>query len=390
MRQMAKKGFPYALWEWSKKYGRTYGIYQNRIPLLVTSDLDILKEVLVKDFGHFTDRFINTIPLSPKEVKAGVFFAGGDDWKRIRNIITPTFSAGKLKLMEHFINRCGVVLADSLRKEAARKNKADVKEYFGAYTLDVIAGTAFGLEVNSQHDHSEPFVSNLKTMMSNAGRGSTLLTLYFIMPFFCAGSSDICGHDAAHPGLARHEIVGQAFIFFVAGYETTATTLQYLTYNLAMHPDVQERVVREIQQQLGDEKPTYENVGKLKYLEHAIYETLRVFPPVTSITRTASETVTIKGMTIPKGSAVLVPICDVLRDPEYFPDPETFNPDRWEGANKNDVSFLPFGFGPRLCIGMRLALLEIKIAMVHVLRAVKFNKTPDLPWKISNASTAAM
>nr|KAG5709743.1 hypothetical protein BaRGS_027768 [Batillaria attramentaria] len=426
-------GTLYTLLDWSKEYGRVYGIYLGRQPLLVTSDLDILKEVLVKDFGHFSDRFNAGIVLTARPIEKGVFFVGGADWKRIRNIITPTFSAGKLKMMEHFINRCGTDLAENLVEIAEHKGKVDVKEYFGAYTLDVITGTAFGLQVNSQKDFSEPFVSNIKKMMSRAGRTNVFFILAALAPFLApligkirnrffqpetisfllhnighmveerrrekqdrrpvdflqllinAESSEVAASsgNVSKKRLTKDEIIAQVFIFFIAGYETTATTLQYLAYSLAVHPDVQKRVFEEIQQQLGDEKPSYENVGKLKYLEQTIYETLRLFPPVTMVTRMASETVTIKGVTIPKGFGVLVPICDVLRDPEYFPEPEKFMPERFSSANKNDVSFLAFGFGPRLCIGMRLALLEIKIAMVHVLRAVKFNKTPDLPEKMT-------
>ncbi|XP_025113307.1 cytochrome P450 3A19-like [Pomacea canaliculata] len=110
-----------------------------------------------------------------------------------------------------------------------------------------------------------------------------------------------------------------------------------------------------------------------------------MYPAVNIVNRLASETVTIKGVTIPKGAGVLIPIVNVLNDPEYFPEPDKFIPERFSEENKgsrNPMAFLSFGYGPRLCIGMRLALLEIKIAMVHVLRAVKFIKTDDLQGKI--------
>ncbi|XP_070208336.1 cytochrome P450 3A24-like [Littorina saxatilis] len=434
-RQLTTKGQFYALLEWSKKYGRVYGIYVGRQPMIVVSDLDILKEVMVKDFGHFTDRFNQTEGVMSEVVKKGVFFAGGVDWKRIRNIITPTFSAGKLKMMEHFINRCSVDLTENLEAIARRGGKVDVKEYFGAYTMDVITGTAFGVRVNSQEDLNEPLVTNMKKMLGTAGRFNFLLYLFLIFPWLAPGirflrsiglsvsknltflidstfvmidqrkadnmdekrhvdflqllinaeASDGSAPVGSSKRLTRKEIAGQIFVFYVAAYETTSTTLQYLAYNLAMHPDVQDKVVMEIEQQLGEEDPSYENVAKLKYMEQTINETLRLFPPVTTVSRMASETVHIKGVTIPKGCGVLIPICDILRDPQHFPDPEAFNPDRFSSANKaamDPLAFIPFGYGPRLCIGQRLALLEIKIAMVHVLRKMRFVKTPDLPEKV--------
>ncbi|PVD38385.1 hypothetical protein C0Q70_00999 [Pomacea canaliculata] len=178
--------------------------------------------------------------------------------------------------------------------------------------------------------------------------------------------------------LSRTEVVAQAVAFFIAGYETTASTLQYMAYCLALHPEVQEKIVSEIKEQLGDEVPTHEGVTKLKYLDSVIHETLRMYPPGGSADRVASEEVTIKGITIPKGAGVMVPIANVMKDPEYFPEPDKFKPERFYEGSVDPISFLAFGYGPRLCIGMRLSLLEMKMAMVHVLRRVKFLKTDDL------------
>ncbi|PVD38393.1 hypothetical protein C0Q70_01007 [Pomacea canaliculata] len=240
-------------------------------------------------------------------------------------------------------------------------------EYFGAYTLDVISSTAFGIQVNSQKDLNDPFVKDVASVMHEATSSNGLLTVL-------AGLSLITA-------LSRTEVIAQAFVFFVAGYDTTSTALQFLAYNLACCPEAQEKVVQEIKNQIGDDKPTYEGLAKLKYLESVVMETLRMIPPVNTVNRMASEEVTIKGVTIPKGAGVCVPIANVMRDPEYFPDPDEFKPDRFvESADGvvNPFSNLVFGFGPRQCIGMRLALLQIKMAMVHVLRKVRFIKTDDL------------
>ncbi|XP_025114691.1 uncharacterized protein LOC112576449 [Pomacea canaliculata] len=429
-RSMVYKGFVQSLWAFSKQYGRIYGIYSGQKPMLVINDLDILKEVFVKDFHHFTDRFERN-NLSAREIQKGLFFARGSDWRRIRNIVTPTFSAGKLKLMEYYINRCSTDLATNIEEISQTGGLVDAKEYFGAYTMDAIAGTAFGLVVNSQKDLSEPFVTNAKKIMTGGGRLSILGVILILVPrlapvlhflkrkffmeetvqFFlqsiyrmmeerkqdqlnqrkpdflqlllnAEATEDFPLTTGSEKRLTKEEIAGQAFIFFVAGYETTSTALQYLFYNLAKFPELQERIVDEIENIVGDRTPTYDDVGKLKLLEQTIYETLRLYPPVSVITRVASETVTINGLKIEKGTGVMIPICDISRDPEYFPDPLDFKPERFSDSNKgemNPVSFLPFGFGPRLCVGMRLALLEVKMAAVHVLRKVRCVWTDDLP-----------
>ncbi|XP_067687712.1 cytochrome P450 3A19-like [Haliotis asinina] len=187
--------------------------------------------------------------------------------------------------------------------------------------------------------------------------------------------------------LTTDEIVGQGTLFFIAGYETTASTLTFASYNLAMNPDVQEKAYNEIREMLGNEEPNYDNIGKLKYLDNVISETLRLYPPVIALSRRASENIKIKGVTIYEGQTVFVPTIALQRDPRLFKDPHSFKPERHEETS-NPLSFLAFGYGPRNCIGMRLALVEAKIALVHVLRAVKFERRPDtqevLTFKVSN------
>ncbi|PVD38386.1 hypothetical protein C0Q70_01000 [Pomacea canaliculata] len=328
--------------------------------------------------------------------------------------------------MEYYIQRCCIQLTKNIEETILRGEKIDVKRVYGGYTMDVIAGTAFGVEVNSQKDLDQPFIrdagSLLAAITTDEGFLLTLsksvpllipfiqfLVKKFFQPSGLKSFTGVvhriieerklegninrkpdflqlllsCEEKQTSDGeqmnvLSRTEVVAQAVAFFVVGYETTASTLQFMAYLLALHPEVQEKVVREIKEQLGDEIPTHEGVTKLKYLDSVIHETLRMYPPGGSADRVASEEVTIKGITIPKGAAVMIPITNVMKDPEYFPEPDKFKPERFYEGSVDPISFLAFGYGPRLCIGMRLSLLEMKMAMVHVLRRVKFLKTDDL------------
>ncbi|PVD38392.1 hypothetical protein C0Q70_01006 [Pomacea canaliculata] len=286
--------------------------------------------------------------------------------------------------MEHHFHRCSAQLTTNIKEAAGKGQKIDVRKYFAGYTLDVIAATSFGIEVNSQKDLDNPLAKDVSTILQDIASSEGLLMLLkiellekpdFLQLILSYEEAQSSGKEELKGKL---EVIAQATVFFVAGYETTAATLQSLAYNLALYPDVQEKIVREFEEQLGDELPTYEDVTKLKYLHSAIMETLRMYPPLNSVNRMASEEVTIKGITIPKGAGVMIPIANVMKDPEYFPEPDKFDPERFYEGSVNPVSFLAFGYGPRLCIGMRLALLEMKIAMVHVLRKVKFVKTDDL------------
>ncbi|PVD38389.1 hypothetical protein C0Q70_01003 [Pomacea canaliculata] len=365
--------------------------------------------------GH---RPMDSFDIFPEGLRSNLFSAAGAQWHRVRQIMTPTFSSGKLKMMDSHINTCSAHLIDNMKKAINKGERIDVKKVYGGFTMDAIARTAFGIEINSQEDLNHPFVKDASLLLSFVSSNPWYRVLLTAVPFLMTvvkflvtyvfkqqgwtpfsetvlriiqqrKSEGRCAQkhtdflqmildyeDNEKPenkrlkSLSDAEVLGQAVVIFLGGYETTSTTLQFLSYNLALHPD-------------GD--VTYEGVAKLKYLDCAINETLRMYPAVNIVNRLASETVTIKGVTIPKGAGVLIPIVNVLNDPEYFPEPDKFIPERFSEENKgsrNPMAFLSFGYGPRLCIGMRLALLEIKIAMVHVLRAVKFIKTDDLQGKI--------
>nr|KAG5712364.1 hypothetical protein BaRGS_023943 [Batillaria attramentaria] len=448
-RELLKKTTYVAYAEWEKTYGPIFGMYSGRCPILVVNDLDILKEVLVKDFSNFADRHFNVGTMRPPTIDCGLFFANGTAWKRIRTLMTPTFSASKLKNMCRFIDRCSRVLVESLQTKAEKDEAIDVKLVFSSFTMDVIAGTAFGLETNSQTQEDEPFVTNCRQLMRKINKPSKPMLVTAVFPFlkpifralnlvsFTDVEADFLVEsvykmvderkaDSArngqkrtdllqllvdaemdpselaedrvktsdgtgiHKRLTRQEIVGQGFVVLLAGFDTTSTTLQYLTYNLTMHPDSQQRVYDEIRDVIGDADPSYENVGGLKFLDAAIHETLRLFPPLPFINRKARKTTIIKGVTIPAGCGVGIPIYQIMHDSRYFQDPDTFIPERFLGDRRSELHpmlvELVFGYGPRQCIGMRLALLEIKFAAVRIFRHFRFLKCDETPI-ISNRYT---
>ncbi|GFY67566.1 cytochrome P450 9e2 [Trichonephila inaurata madagascariensis] len=133
--------------------------------------------------------------------------------------------------------------------------------------------------------------------------------------------------------LSMNELVAQCVIFFLAGYETTASTLSYATYLLALYPKVQEKLREEVDNTLkeNDGKLTYEVIQNMKYLDNVISETLRIFPPAVRLERTADADYKLaeKGLTIEKGMTISIPVYCLHRDPKYYPAPEKFEPDRF-------------------------------------------------------------
>ena len=424
------KGSIACIKEWQKKYGRIIPVLWFWDPMLIVTDPDVLKEITVKDFNNWTDRYLpGHGDLQQKIVQQGVFFSKGMSWKRIRRIMTPTFNSTKLKNLTLHMNLTSRRLADKLKEFADAGRPASAKNCFGAFALDVICGTAFGLDTDALTDAAVPFMTHAQGLMKMDKYLQIAMMLVGIFPwmskvfkmldigffktrdvnFFKQSVMDIIkerkeiGADQKHSDflqlllnaeasdddeiigdkkLTVDEIAAQGLIFIIGGYETTSSALQFLSYELAKNQHVQDKVAEEIESEFSDgEEPNYYNVKKLKYMEAVINETLRMFPPVHSVSRIARVDTTINGRPVPAGTGIIIPVANIGRDPEFFPEPDSFRPERFMGKSKEEVNpltFLPFGHGPRHCIGFRLAMMEIQIALVHMLRKVRVvSATPE-------------
>lgn len=181
--------------------------------------------------------------------------------------------------------------------------------------------------------------------------------------------------------LTRDEIIGNLMLFMFAGYETTSSTLTICTHFLVNHQDLQEKLRQELQQVLRrDGKFDYANVMQLEYLNAFICEALRLIPPVQFfVTRLALEDYEYDGRVIPKGTGIVVSANKLHNDPDVYPRPEVFDPDRFCGEGRqlaNSVYWMPFGHGPRNCVGMRFALLEVKLALANLLTRFRLEPGP--------------
>lgn len=192
--------------------------------------------------------------------------------------------------------------------------------------------------------------------------------------------------------LNEDEIVAQCFLFFVAGFETTATTLSYCIYELVKNREVQKRLYEEITQVIGSnqcdtssEQYFDQVVHQIPYLDAVIKETLRKYPPVVRLERRVTvDSYKLNGVPLPKDQVVEIPTIAVHYHPDYYPDPHRFDPQRWMPENKHllvPYTYLPFGDGPRNCVGMRFAYQEIKLALAQVITKYRFEANSNTPDK---------
>ncbi|KAL3206390.1 hypothetical protein MRX96_040120 [Rhipicephalus microplus] len=183
--------------------------------------------------------------------------------------------------------------------------------------------------------------------------------------------------------LTTEEIINAASVLFIAGFETTATGLSYIFFALAKHPDVQEKLRQEVIDAVGTHGLLdYDTVmKKLKYLAKVVDEGLRLYPPaLTFVTRQAKEDFEYNGMKFKAGTNFMAPQYQILTDQRYFPNPMEFNPDRYSSGNEaafTKAAHIPFGVGPRNCVGMRLALLKIRYTVARIVQKYRLELGPS-------------
>ncbi|CAG2173213.1 unnamed protein product, partial [Oppiella nova] len=146
--------------DWFAKYGKLYGVFNKTAPIITIGEPELIKNVLVKDFHLFSDR--KDRPVDHKILNQHLFASRGDDWKRLRSILSPTFTSGKMKKMYPMIRECLTDFLDHLEVYAKDGKDVNIKDMMGNFTMDVIATCAFATKTNSHKDPNNPFVGNAK------------------------------------------------------------------------------------------------------------------------------------------------------------------------------------------------------------------------------------
>lgn len=406
-----------------------WGIFDGRQPVLCITDPAMVKTILIKEcYSFFTNRrnFRLNGPLYD-----AVSIAEDDQWRRIRSVLSPSFTSGRLKEMFDIMKQHSAVLISSMKKKADKDEPLELKEFFGPYSMDVVTSTAFSVDIDSLNNPSDPFVTNIKKMLKFDLLSPIFLTVAFfpfmgpileklefsffptsVTDFFYAALQKIKidregskqktrvdflqlmidsqqnNNSKQDKGLTDHEILSQAMIFLFAGYETTSSSLTFLSYNLATNPQVMKKLQEEVDATFPNKAPIqYQELMQMEYLDCVINESLRLFPIASRLERVAKASVEINGFVIPKGMVVMVPTWPMHRDPEIWPEAEKFKPERFSKENKETIdpySYMPFGAGPRNCIGMRFALVVMKLAIVEILQRYSFSvcKETEIPFEL--------
>ena len=404
--------------------------------MIVTEDLEILKSVMVKNFDNFINRMYAP-PLLRKEKVRGLLFLRDEAWRRVRRILTPTFSSKKLKMMSPLIQESCERLKNKMAAVSDTGSNVDVWEWFGLFTMEVILATAFSRDVSLDGGKENPLIRAAASIFQTGRTPGNNLSFERIMMiishfpwsvplmrFLARRTRTAQNWDYLHETalkliedrqntltttgstardllqlmleahdentgtkssgyLSNEEIVAEVITFILAGYETTSNALSYTAYLLALNPTIQDRIIKEINDyyDVNPDCSLYDAAESIEYVTMVLYESMRMYPPAPVTNRECKETCAVTDeLIIEKGVDIEFPIFFIHRNPKYWPNPDKFDPERFNPNNEQSYptfAYLPFGEGPRQCIGKRLALLEAKMTLVAILKDLQFKRTTE-------------
>ncbi|OWR53727.1 cytochrome P450 [Danaus plexippus plexippus] len=370
-------------------------------PTLIVKDPKLLKLITTQDFYFFSGREITDY--NHKEtVTNNMFFHGGDKWKVVRQNLTPLFTSMKMKKMFHLIKNIGDSFEKVLQVEVESASDTEIKTKLVKYTLECILSCGFGISAellqsegndsifinvgNSLFDNSKtrhfkniirsiwpkffyalglnlfdpkvaPVFNNLLSDVFQSRLNKTSNRNDFVDLILSWKNEKHIYGDSLDPRSDKKIsfdvtdvlLISQCILFYAAGFETTSATLSFLMYEL-------------------------------------IHEVLRLYPVLGVLTREVMKSYTLPtGLKLEKGNRIHIPLYHIHRDPKFFPNPEEFRPERFFGEEKKKVvpySFMPFGEGPRICIGQRFAKMVMHNIVLKIFKNCKLAESSLTPKKL--------
>ncbi len=399
---------------WGREFGPLFRFKLGRRTLLVVADHNALGAALRdRPDGFRRTRLLQTIGLE-MGLTPGVFAANGDAWRRQRRMVMAGFDPAHVKAYFPSLIRVTQRLLARWQRAADGGATIELQPELMRFTVDAIAGLAFGVDINTLESDEEVIQQHLDKIFP-----ALFMRLFSLVPVwryvrlpadrqltrsvaavnlaidgFIAEARARLAADpqrrarppnllesmlvaAAEPdsGVTDREVAGNVLTMLLAGEDTTANTLAWMIHLLHRNPDALRRAQHEVRERAGDvDAFTPESMASLVWLEACAHETMRLKPVAPFQVIEALRDTVIAGVRVPAGTGVWCQMRGDTLNPRHFPNPLAFDPQRWladtgpgQSASSAKRVSMPFGAGPRVCPGRYLALLEIKMAMAMLL-----------------------
>jgi cytochrome P450 len=388
-------------------FGDTFRLYLGGLKeAIVTIDPVVIQHVLktnaenyqksdiqVKRMGHFLGK--------------GLLTTHGDAWRTQRRLIQKGFDRAQLDALSSIMQDS---LADSLRDfdKEARRGPVDIYPQLMKITFAMVARSLFGARLKDENidlvSHTictvqefivrqtlQPYLNPWFAVSGELRRHEDMRTRAdaVLLEYIKKRRDEPPGHDLLQTlmdarysdgqGMSNELILSESMQLLVAGHETSSNALSWLFYLLSSRPDCLERVRQEFDSVLGEAPLGYADVPKFEFTTQVINEGLRLYPPFWMIDRMAMADDRVGDLAIPSGSTVIVYVYGAHHAPRYWQNPENFDTERFTKANdklRTPFTFLPFGAGPRGCIGGNYAMLQILMILSDLLRKYDFQLAP--------------
>ncbi|MEM9279697.1 MAG: cytochrome P450 [Pseudomonadota bacterium] len=382
----------------------------SRRSIVIINDVKAIRSIMTDPCGIFPKNDLMVGALAPL-VGDSIFVSSGDTWHRQRKMIAPAFSHMKLskafQAMQEAIDDFDMLLDERCKKG----NYFSLDFAMSQLTADIICRTVFSTPLSSNvarevfeafevFEESIAHVEIRRLIMepawSDIPHSKIVLEACDLIRTHLGKLVD--GHlkpEASFKDIAadiitakdkssgnpfsREELIDQLGVFFLAGHETTASALTWGFYVLATRPDILSRVRVEIENATGGGEIDFQHIHKLDFTRSVFKECLRLYPPITFIPRVATESTEVCGRRIKKGAMVMIAPWVIHRHSDYWANPHSFDAERFMGHREKEItqdSYLPFGLGPRVCVGANFATIEATLILARLAMRYNFHLLP--------------
>jgi cytochrome P450 len=383
-------------------YGDLYDLHIENSHIYVTRDPEHLRQALVED----PDKYNKDATYKNPDwglaffIGNGLLTSDGSFWRRQRKLIQPSFHARHIESYAETM----VELAERTVAEWRGKAETDVDDAMMKLTLAIVSKTIFGKDVSG--DSAQ--ISEALTVLQHTAGNPPMLPAWVPSPrrkrqaqalkqlddvvyrLIAERREDTSPHsdllsllldarDEDGQGMTDQQVRDEAVTIMLAGHETTANALNWTWVLLAQNPDVEAKLHAELDTVLGGRTPTLADLKQLPYTDMVIKEAMRLYPPAYGFSRIAVEPTTIGDYDVPKGTILNLYTYGTHRDPKLWDEPEAFRPERFSPEAEKLIpryAYLPFGGGPRVCIGNSFAMMEARLLLATLAQHYRLRLAP--------------